>query len=134
MTDTHDVLTDYMQVRRIISRICLANEDLSKEERVVLASSVGGASSLSSDQLRVLIEDTADMPDIGLLMKNLTQPSQYRQLLIDIAALAIIKRDWHEDEMTAAKQAIAALPFDDAMLSGLNSTFDTLRKVSDSLG
>jgi hypothetical protein len=133
MTSVIDPISDYMQARRVITRVCLANEDLSHEERLVLASSVGGASNLPAEQIQVLLRDTTELPDVDVLMKAMTHAGQYRQILIDLAALAVVKQDWHDSELAAARKAIGAFPLDEPTRSALSDAFEALRRASTSL-
>jgi hypothetical protein len=133
-TNASDPMTDYMQVRRVICRVSLGNNHLSPQERLVLASSVGGASGLSQKQIQVLIEDASSMPDIAQLMSEIHLPAQYRQLMVDLSALAVVKGDWDDTEVAAVGEVIGAFPFDEEIKTDLETAFDTLKKASHQLG
>jgi len=133
MTEASDIIESYLQIRRVISAICLANGDLSHEERVILASSIGGASNLTSDQIKILIKDSEDSPDIKQLVKDIKFSGQIKQLLVDLSALAVIKVDWHSTEIVAAHEAIEALPLEESAREGFVKAFDLLRNISQAL-
>lgn len=123
----------YTQVRRVLAAIAFANGDIDDQERFVIASSIGGASHLQSDDIRLLLKDVETKPAIETLVAEIDEPIFLRQLFIDLAVLAILKTDWHEDERAAVRQAVEAMNIDATQQARFAQAFDLLRDVSKDL-
>ncbi len=44
-----ELADEYVQVRRVLVQIAIANEDIDEQERMVIASSIGGSSGLNEE-------------------------------------------------------------------------------------
>lgn len=130
MQHESDIEEWYLQVRRLVCAICLANNDLSHEERIVLASSVGGASNLTNNQMKTLVNDASESPDVRVLASSIHHPAAVRQFLVDLAALAVVKGDWHDSEEQAAHEAIRSLSVPEEVRHAALRAFDELKRAT----
>lgn len=115
---------EYVTVRRLIAAITLANDELTEEERLVIASSVGGKAHLSPEAMHLLIQDAkrgVDVKEVAASLRNITS---VRQLFADLAALAVYKLEWHKDEIMTAKLAIYSLPIPEEVKKVVGEVFD----------
>jgi hypothetical protein len=126
-------LEEYTNVRRILAGIAIANDEIDDEERRIIVSNIGEASSLTEDQLQVLIDDVASKPDVMSLASEITQPIFLKQLMVDLAAFALMKSDWHESEVNALKCAIAGMKISDENRGRLVDAIELLRNISQTL-
>jgi hypothetical protein len=133
MDSEKKLLEEYTQVRRILARIAIANDKIDEQERIVIASSIGGASNLTGDQLKTLIDDAQKKPDIASLVSPVSAPIFLRQLMVDLSALVLMKTDWHDSEVETLKRAVMSVRVSDENKSKLLEALELLRSISQTL-
>lgn len=126
-------LEEYTNVRRVLARIAIANDEIDEEERRIIVSNIGDASNLTGDQLQVLIDDVTSKPDVMSLVSEITQPIFLKQLMVDLSAFALMKSDWHESEMNVLKCAVAGMKISDENRGRLTEVIELLRNISQTL-
>ncbi|HIK18775.1 MAG TPA: hypothetical protein IGS53_26310 [Leptolyngbyaceae cyanobacterium M33_DOE_097] len=124
---------EYTKVRRILAGIAIANDKIDDEERKIIVSSIGEASSLTEEQLKVLIGDVTSKPDVMSLASEITQPIFLKQLMVDLIAFALMKNDWYESEVNALKYAISGMKISDENRGRLVDAIELLRNISSTL-
>ena len=134
MEDHTALIQGYLQVRRVLVAIAFANGDIDDQERMVIASSIGGAAHLGADHIKQLIDDVTAKPEISNLVTNITGMEFLRQLVIDLTVLATVKAEWHPNELAAVYQAIDAMQVETEARQQLRNAFDLLCRVSQSIG
>ncbi len=134
MEDHTALIQGYLQVRRVLVAIAFANGDIDDQERMVIASSIGGAAHLGADHIKQLIDDVTAKPEIGNLVADITGIEFLRQLVIDLTVLATVKAEWHPNELAAVYQAIDAMQVGAEARQQLRNAFDLLCRVSQSIG
>ncbi len=134
MEDHTALIQGYLQVRRVLVAIAFANGDIDDQERMVIASSIGGAAHLGADHIKQLIDDVTAKPEVGNLVADITGVEFLRQLVIDLTVLATVKAEWHPNELAAVYQAIDAMQVEAEARQQLRNAFDLLCRVSQSIG
>ena len=134
MEDHTALIQGYLQVRRVLVAIAFANGDIDDQERMVIASSIGGAAHLGADHIKQLIDDVTAKPEIGNLVADITGIEFLRQLVIDLTVLATVKAEWHPNELAAVHLAIDAMQVGAEARQQLRNAFDLLCRVSQSIG
>jgi hypothetical protein len=132
-TTTVDLTGEYVQLRRVLARIAIANEEIDEQERVVIASSIGNASSLNDDQMKVLLNDAATKPDIKDLVLGVIHPVAQKHMLVDLAALALMKTDWHPLETQALKDAVMAMDVSETNRTNFLKVFELLQSIGQTI-
>lgn len=133
MDSEKKTLEEYTQVRRVLARIAIANEEIDEQERIVIASSIGGASNLTGEQLKTLIDDAQKKPDITSLVSEIDIPIFLRQLLVDLSALILMKTNWHDSEVETLKLAVTSMKVPKETQSKILQAFELLRSVSQTI-
>jgi hypothetical protein len=133
MNSEKKTLEQYTQVRRVLARIAIANEEIDEQERIVIASSIGGASNLTGEQLKTLIDDAKKKPDITSLVSEIEVPIFLRQLMVDFSALILMKTDWQDSEVETFKLAVTSMNVSQENQSKLLQAFELLRSVSQAI-
>lgn len=132
-TTTVDLTNEYVQLRRVLARIAVANEEIDEQERVVIASSIGSVSSLNDDQMKVLLNDVATKPDIKDLVSGVIHPAARKYMLVDLAALALMKTDWHPLETQALKDAVMAIEISETNRTNFLKVFELLQSIGQTI-
>lgn len=125
-----DLTDEYVQIRRVLVQIAIANEEIDEQERMVIASSIGGSSGLNDEQVETLLKDANAKPDIKSLVGEISHPMALKQMLLDLVALALMKSDWYESESQALKDAVMSMNLSESNCLGFLKVFDELREMS----
>lgn len=125
-----DLAEEYVQLRRVLVQIAIANEEIDEQERMVIASSIGGSSGLNDEQVKSLLEDATAKPDIKNLVGEISHPVALKQMLLDLLALALMKPAWHESETQVLKDAVMAMSISESNRLGFLKTFESLQEIS----
>jgi uncharacterized membrane protein YebE (DUF533 family) len=128
-----DLTDEYVQLRRVLVQIAIANEDIDEQERMVIASSIGGSSGLNDDQVKTLLEDATTKPDIKDLVEEISHPVALKQMLLDLVALALMKPTWHEAETRVLRDAVMAMGISESNRLSFLKTFESLQEMSQTI-
>ena len=124
-----NVMNELLQTKRVLARIAYSDDRLSDSERLVIASGIGGAANFSGDQIETLIKDIAEKPPVESLVAEIKQTESIKQLLIDLSALALVKKGWHTEELLALKAAVDTLNVTSKARDTFLSALELLRDV-----
>lgn len=128
-----ELADEYVQVRRVLVQIAIANEDIDEQERMIIASSIGGSSGLNDDQVKTLLEDATAKPNIKDLVGEISHPMAFKQMLLDLVALALMKPTWHEAEIRVLRDAVMAMGISESNRLSFLKTFETLQEISQTI-
>ncbi len=132
MDSQNELSEGYIQVRRVLAAIAAANEDIDDQERMVIASSLGGAAHLNRNQMKILLDDALMKPDIASLVTTIDEAIFVKQLIIDLTALSIIKNEWHPSEIAAINKTIDAIYLSEKHREQLHQALNLLRIIGQS--
>jgi uncharacterized membrane protein YebE (DUF533 family) len=132
-SEVKDLTDEYVQLRRVLVQIAIANEDIDEQERMVIASSIGGSSGLNDDQVKTLLEDATTKPDIKDLVEEISHPVALKQMLLDLVALALMKPTWHEAETRVLRDAVMAMGISESNRLSFLKTFESLQEMSQTI-
>lgn len=133
MNNVDTLVDEVTQMRRVLARIAIANDEIDDQERLVIVSNIGGASHLSGDQLKTLIDDVAAKPDVLDLISGIKQPMILRQLIAELAAFALLKKEWHANEVYTLKKAVSGMKMSSENREAFLRAFEVLRGISQTI-
>ncbi len=130
MSNVEIAVNEVTQMHRVLARIAIANDEIDAQEKLIIVSNIGGAAHLSDGQLRTLIDDVSAKPDVLDLISGVKQPIILRQLIAQLAAFSLLKKEWHKSEIHTLKEAVSGMEISSENRATLLMAFDALRTVS----
>jgi hypothetical protein len=83
--------------------------------------------------MKVLLNDVATKPDVKDLVSGVIHPVAVKQMLVDLAALALMKADWHPLETQALKDAVMAMDVSETNRTNFLKVFELLQSIGQTI-
>jgi len=123
---------DELQIQRVLASIAFSDNEIDEQERKILASTIGDTSQLSEEQLSTIIDDAVKTPKIENLVAEITEPMTIRYLIFNLMALAVVKNDWKDIEISTARRVIDAIRLPQESIPKVRKAFDLLFDINKS--
>lgn len=130
MNTMTDMLEKYLLVRRAVAAIAYQDKEIDAQERRIIAASIADLYQLTDAQLELILDDAEKMTPVEELVSKIDDMMAIKCLIHDVISLAIMKQEWDDSELIAARRAISALLINEKERDNVLKAFDLLRSIS----
>lgn len=130
MNTMTDMMEKYLLVRRAVAAIAYQDKEIDAQERRIIAASIADLYQLTDDQLELILDDAEKMTPVEELVSKIDDMTAIKCLIHDLISLAIMKQEWDDSELIAARRAIGALLINARERDNVLKAFDLLRSIS----